>query len=33
MIHPVRTGYLGQDDPIDPKLLFPSAEELSQTWS
>jgi acetyl esterase/lipase len=28
MIHPVRTGYLGQDDPIDPKLLPPSAEEL-----
>jgi len=28
MIHPVRTEYLGQDDPIDPKLLPPSAEEL-----
>ena len=28
MIHPVRTGYLGQDGPINPKLLPPSAEEL-----
>ncbi len=28
MIHPVRTGYLGQQDPIDPKLLPPSAEKL-----
>jgi acetyl esterase len=27
MIQPVRTGYLGQDDPIDPKLLPPSPEE------
>ena len=28
MIHPVRTGYLGKDEPIDPKLLPPSPEEL-----
>ena len=27
MIHPVRTGYLG-DDKIDPKLLPPSPQEL-----
>ena len=28
MIQPVRTGYLGKDEPIDPKLLPPSPEEL-----
>jgi hypothetical protein len=28
MIQPVRTGYLGQDGPIDPKLLLPHPEQL-----
>src|SRR3712207_3328606 len=28
MIQPVRTGYLGKDEPIDPKDLPPSPEEL-----
>jgi acetyl esterase len=28
MIQPVRTGYLGKDDPVDPKDLPPSPEEL-----
>jgi acetyl esterase len=28
MIHPVRTGYIGQEEPIDPKELPKSAAEL-----
>jgi acetyl esterase len=28
MIKPVRTGYIGQDHPIDPKELPPSAAQL-----
>jgi acetyl esterase len=28
MIQPVRTGYIGQDHPIDPHLLPPSAKDL-----
>jgi hypothetical protein len=33
MIQPVRTGYLGQDGPIDPKLLPRTLNSCSRTGS